>query len=108
MKETIYLVVSRRKVERMTKTLPNVYRGEVVAKLNVNVTDKAFDPPTLDQDVVIDDWRKGIDLEDVEFNQNVITKEEADMIRERRLARMQEILEGQGYEITKPDEDAGA
>lgn len=104
MKEVIYLVVSNRKVERMTKTLPNIYRGEVIVKLNVTVTDKAFNPPTLDQEVIVDDWREGVDLEDVEFRQNVITKEEAAEIRERRLEKMRTVLEGQGYTVTKEEE----
>lgn len=105
MKEVIYLVVSQNKVERMTKTMPNLYRGEIPVKLSIHVTDKAFNPPTLDQEVVVDDWRKGIDLEDVEFRQNIITKEEAETIRQRRLERMREVLENQGYTISPPSEE---
>lgn len=104
MKDAIYLVVSKRKVERMTKTLPYVSRGEVVVKLVITVTDKAFSPPTLDQEVIVNDWRDGIDLEDVEFKQSIITKDEAEIIKQRRLDKMQSILEDQGYEITKPEE----
>lgn len=88
----------------MAKKLPNIYRGEVIVKLNVHVTDKAFNPPTLDQEVYVDDWRKGIDLEDVEFRQNIITKEEAEEIRQRRLTKMREVLEGQGYQVMPPEE----
>jgi hypothetical protein len=104
MNDIIYLVVSQDKVERMTKNLPNIYRGEVVVKLDVTVTDKAFNPPTLDQEVIVDDWRKGVDLEDVEFRENIITKEEAETIRDRRLARMSEVLENQGYRVTPPED----
>lgn len=104
MKEVIYLVVSQRKIERMTKTMPNLYRGETVVKLGVTVDPKAFQPPVLDQEVVVNDWRDGIDLEDVEFKQNIITKDEAELIKQRRLERMQEILQNQGYEVTKPEE----
>lgn len=103
MKETIYLVVSKYKVERMTKNLPNIYRGEVVVKLNVSVTEKAFNPPTLDQQVIVDDWRDGIDLEDVEFRQNFITEDEAATIRAARLEKMRKILEGQGYSVSKKE-----
>lgn len=104
MKEVVYLVVSKNKVERMTKTMPNIYRGEIPVKLTVTVTDKAFSPPTLDQEVIVDDWRKGIDLEDVEFKQNIITAEEAETIRKQRLERMQKVLRSQGYTITPPKE----
>lgn len=104
MKEIIYLRVSRSKVEGMTKNLPYVNRGEVPVKLTITVPEAAFSPPTLDQDVVVNDWRDGIDLEDVEFKQSVITKEEAALIRERRLERMKEVLEGQGYKIEAPED----
>lgn len=103
MKDLIYLVVDQDKVKRMTKSLPSIYRGEVIVKLNVGVSDKAFDPPTLSQEIYVDDWRKGIDLEDVEFRENIITEEEAETIRQRRLEKMREILEGQGYEVNKPE-----
>lgn len=86
----------------MTKNLPSLYRGEVAVKLTVTVTDKAFNPPTLDQEVVINDWREGIDLEDVEFRQSIITREEAEVIKQRRLAKMTEVLKKQGYKITPP------
>lgn len=105
MKEIIYLVVSGNKVERMTKTMPNLYRGEIPVKLSVTVTDRAFDPPTLNQEIIVDDWRQGIDLEDVEFRQNIITPAEAEIIRQRRLEKMREVLENQGYTITAPEED---
>lgn len=105
MREVIYLVVSRNKVERMTKKLPDVYRGETVVKLDVTVDPKAFQPPTLDQHVVVNDWRDNIDLEDVQFNGNIITEEEAQIIRERRIAKMAEILKEQGYSVTKDESD---
>jgi hypothetical protein len=70
----------------------------------VEVADKAFLPPVLEQSVVVNDWRAGIDMEDVQFNQNVITEEEAEMVRQKRLAKMSEILQSQGYTITPPEE----
>lgn len=104
MREVIYLRVSKNKVEGMTKNLPYLNRGEIPVKLVINVTDKAFNPPTLDQEVIVDDWRHGIDLEDVEFKQNIITKEEAETIRQQRLDKMQKVLKQQGYTITPPKE----
>lgn len=104
MKDLIYLVIDNDKVKRMTKSLPSIYRGEVIVKLDVNVSQEAFDPPTLSQQIFVDDWRKGIDLDDVEFRQSIITEEEAETIRQRRLEKMREILEAQGFEITKPEE----
>lgn len=78
-------------------------KGEIPVKLTVEVNDKAFGRPVVEQKIYVDDWTKGIDLEDVEFRKNIITDEEAQMIRERRLSKMKEILEGQGYEIKEPD-----
>jgi hypothetical protein len=104
MKEVIYLVVSRNKVERMTKNLPAIGRGEVPVKVTVTIEDKAFRTPVIEKEVYIDDWREGVDMADVEFRESVITKEEAEIIRQKRLAKMQEILEAQGYQITKPEE----
>lgn len=105
MNQTIYLVADRGGVKRMTKSLPSIYKDEIVIKVNVTVAPKAFGTPVIEQDVVVNDWASDIDIQDVEFARNIITKEEADMIRERRLERMKEILETQGYTITK-DEDA--
>jgi hypothetical protein len=105
MKEVIYLVVSQNKVERMTKRLPDLYRGEIPVKLTLNVPKEAFNPPTLDQEVYVEDWRQGIDLEDVEFRQSIITKEEAEVIRQTRLEKMKTVLEAQGYKIEKPEEE---
>jgi hypothetical protein len=101
MRQTIYLRVDRRGVQGMTKSLPGLYKDEIIVKLNVEVADKAFGVPTIEQDVVVNDWSSDIDVQDVEFNQNIITAEEAKIIRERRLERMKEILETQGYEVIK-------
>lgn len=107
MDEIIYLTVSRKKVEKMTKTLPEMRKGEIPIKLTVKVNDKAFGRPVVEQQIYVDDWTKGIDLEDVEFRKNVITDEEAQMIREKRLQKMKTILENQGYKIEEPEgEDA--
>lgn len=105
MKEVVYLVVSPYKVERMTKNLPTTRRGEIPVKLTVNVDAKAFREPVIEKEVSIDDWREGIDIADVEFDGSVITKEEAEVIRERRLAKMKDVLESQGYQVTKPESE---
>jgi hypothetical protein len=44
MKETIYLVVSPYKVERMTKNLPGLSRGEIPVKLSITVDEKVMRP----------------------------------------------------------------
>ena len=101
MKETIYLVVSKNKVERMTKTLPNLYRGEIPVKLSVEVDETAFREPVLERKVTINDWREGIDIADIEFRESIITEEEAEKIRQMRIDKMQQILTNHGYSVEK-------
>lgn len=105
MKETIYLLVDARGVQGMRKSLTTTKRGEVCVKLNIEMPAKAFNPPMLEQTVVINDWRDGIDLEDVQFRNSVITEEEAEVIRQRRLEKMKEVLESQGYKVEKEVSD---
>jgi hypothetical protein len=107
--ETVYLILSRSGVDRMTKRLPAVTRDEIPVRLIVRIDPKAFQAPVLERTVEIVDWRGGIDLEDVQFTGTFITEDEAAIIRARRLAKMREILETQGYTVTHPeDEDASA
>ena len=101
MKETIYLVVSKNKVERMTKTLPNLYRGEIPVKLSVEVDETAFREPVLERKVTINDWQEGIEIADIEFRESIITEEEAEKIRQMRLDKMQQILTNHGYSVEK-------
>jgi hypothetical protein len=103
MKEIIYLVVSPYKVERMTKNLPGLSRGEIPVKLTLTVDEKAFREPVISKDVHIDDWRDGVDVADVEFRGSVITEEEAELIKQRRLEKMRGILEAQGFTVTEPE-----
>lgn len=105
MKDIIYLICSKEKVEGMRKTLPYVKRSEIVVKLNVEVAQKAFGSPTIEKQVYIEDWTKGIDIEDVEFKKSIITDEEAEIIRNKRLEKMKEILKSQGYIVQEPKED---
>jgi hypothetical protein len=105
MKETIYLVVNRNKVERMTKNLPSLSRGEIPVRVNIQVEETAFRTPVIEKEVYVEDWREGVDMGDVEFEGTAITKEEVEIIRARRLEKMQEILQSQGYTVTKEEEE---
>lgn len=102
--ETIYLVVDHNGVQRMTKRIPALYKGEIPVKLTVEVDPGAFKTPVLEKYIVIENWRQGTDIADVEFKENIITEEEAEIIRTRRLDKMQEILEEQGYVVSKAEE----
>jgi hypothetical protein len=103
--ETIYLILNQHGVDRMTKRLPSVGRDEVPVRLHIKIDPKVFQAPTLERTVEIVDWRGGIDLEDVQFTGTFITEEEANIIRARRLAKMREILETQGYSVSHPDDE---
>ena len=103
MKEVIYLAVSRRKVERMNKAMPDLRRGEIPVKLVVEVDEAAFREPVIERHVHIVDWREGIDLADITLRESVITEDEAQMIRDRRLAAMRRILEEHDYEVIPPE-----
>jgi hypothetical protein len=108
MREVIYLAVSRTKVERMTKNLPDLKRGEIPVKLVLEVDDGAFGPPVLEQHVRITDWRDGVDIADVQFREAIIPSAEPEFIRARRIEAMRKVLEGQGYTVTAPEpEDDG-
>ena len=102
MKDTIYLRVSPRKVEGMTKTLPELRRGEIPVKLVIEVDSSAFREPVIERHVEITDWREGIDIGDIDLNESIITEAEAQLIRDRRLAAMRRILEDQGYQVSEP------
>ena len=103
MKETIFLIVSRSKVEDMRKNLPRLSRGQIPIKLNIEVKPNAFVEPTIERDIVVEDWNHDISVDDVLFEKSTITAKEADIIRENRLQRMQEILESNGYSVQKTE-----
>jgi hypothetical protein len=105
MEDTIYLICDRKNVKGMRKTLPRWKRGEVIVKLKVEVDPDCFGSPTIEKHVFVEDWKEGIDLEDVQFEKNIITEEEAEIIKEKRLEKMQRILEEQGYFVSKKEED---
>lgn len=105
MKDTIYLTVARNGVQSMRKSYQGAPRGQAVIKLNVTVDENAFKPPILEQSVVVSDWSDNIDMEDVKFERNIITEEEAQVVKQRRLEKMREILEAQGYTVTEKSGD---
>lgn len=105
MKDVIYLTVDRRGVQSMRKSYQGAARGQAVVKLNVTVDENAFKPPVLEQSVVVSDWSDNIDMEDVKFERNIITEEEAQVVKQRRLEKMREILEAQGYTVTEKSGD---
>lgn len=102
MTETIYLVVDQYSVKRMTKNLPQLNRGEIPIKLELDVETSAFRSPVIEKHVHVEDWRQGVDIADVEFKETTITEEEAEMIRQRRLEKMTEVLQAQGFQVVKP------
>lgn len=104
MKDTIYLVVNRNKVDRMNKSLPTLYKGEYVVKVDVTVDPDAFNEPMISKEIHIENWRQGIDVSDVEFSEPYITEEEAALIRERREQQLIEALRAKGYTIEKGNE----
>lgn len=104
--EDIYLVVSRYKTERMTKSLPSLKRGEIPVKIHLTVEDSAFREPVIERSVHITDWRDGIDVGDIDLKEATITEEEAQYIRDRRLAAMREILAEHGYQVIEPVAEA--
>lgn len=102
MKETIYLKVSRARVEGMYKSLPACGRYEIPVKVLVEVQETAFREPTIERKITVTDWRDGIELADVELSEGVITEAEAEIIKARRLTQMRAVLEEKGYVITAP------
>ncbi|MFM9793330.1 hypothetical protein [Streptomyces turgidiscabies] len=108
MKDTIYLTVDAGGVKKMTKSLPYMQRGEYPIKLEVEVSKDAFRNPTITRKVVVNDWREGIDIQDVDFKETFITEDEAKMVRQQRLAKMRQILEAQGFVVSAPEVDAAA
>jgi hypothetical protein len=101
-KETIYLKVSRSRVEGMYKSLPACGRYEVPVKVLVEVKETAFREPTIERKITVTDWRDGIELADVELTEGIITEAEAEIIKARRLKQMRAVLEEKGFTVTEP------
>ena len=102
MKDTVWLVATRNKIDRMTKGLPATDRGELAIKVNVTVPPGAFAPPVLEMALDVQDWRDGTELGDLDLKQGVITQQEADLIVQRRIAKMADILRERGAVVTWP------
>ena len=101
--ETIYLYADQWGINRMTKNLNQVKRGEIPIKLEIEVSETAFREPIIEKKVTIEDWRQGVDIADVDFKETFITEDEAAKIREMRFEKMSEILQKQGYNVSKPE-----
>jgi len=105
MREVIYLVANQYKVERMTKNPPSLNRGELPIKVTVEIDKSAFGKPTIEREIMVSSpWDDDVVLSDIELRKDFITEAEASEIKEKRAARMKEILESQGYEVTKKEE----
>ena len=100
--ETIYLYADQYGINRMTKNLGRVNRGEIPIKLEINIEETAFREPIIEKHVEINDWRQGVDIADVDFKETFITEDEAERIRQMRFEKMSEILARQGYSVTPP------
>lgn len=101
MKDTVFLVITPRKVDRMAKTVPSTRADEIVVKLIVEVPPGRFRTPTVERHVIIEDWTDGTELGDLDLRQSFITEAEAKLIVERRLARMAEVLREHGYLVSQ-------
>jgi hypothetical protein len=100
MRDTVFLVISPRKVDRMAKTVPATRADEIVVKLVVEVPPGRFRTPTVERRIIVEDWTDGTELGDLELRQDFITAEEAKLIVERRLGRMAEVLREHGYSVS--------
>jgi hypothetical protein len=106
MRDKVYLVVSPAKVVRMNKQLPEVARDEIIIPLTVTVDKSAFRSPTVAREIHVADPLQGVSLEaDVELRKDVITEAEAEMIIQRRLQRMTEIITAHGGTVEWPEEE---
>ena len=63
MKDTIYLVLSRTKVERMVKSSPRLKANEIFVSLKITVPDELFNRPTFGGELTIEDDGSGFELE---------------------------------------------
>src|SRR3954454_1056165 len=104
MKQVIYLVADRGGIRRMNKAFPELNRGEIPIKLEVEIDNDAFRTPVIEKKIRIENWRQGVDIGDVELKDLTITEEEAQLIREQRIEKMRQIMEQQGYKVTKAGE----
>ncbi|MFH5833763.1 hypothetical protein [Halalkalibaculum sp. DA384] len=104
MNDTIYLICTKKGVDRMVKTKRSataLRKGEVPVKLKIEVPDENWKPPFIEKQITVNRWDENIDVEDVDFEGQFVTEEEAELIRQERLDKMKRILEKQGYTVTR-------
>jgi len=105
MKDVIYLVANKNRIDRLMRSVPeNLRKGEHAMRVEVTIDDQAFRSPLLTKQIHVEDWREGIDVSDVEFSEPYITEAEAKIIRDRREAQLIETLQAKGYKIEKVEE----
>lgn len=103
--QVVWFVMNESGIERMTKRQPaSLYRSEHAVKITVRWDTRALSPPTLEREVVIEDWRQGLDVSDVDFKQATITETEADIIRAARREAMVAQMRELGYVVIPPGE----
>lgn len=102
--EGVYLTVDRHRVLRMTKSMPELKRGELPILLHVRVADSAFGKPTIEFDVDVRDPFGGLDMSDLEITRRTISPEELEILKTRRIELMRQILRDQGDTVIPADE----
>jgi len=108
MKTDIYLIANKKGIDRMVKSAKaalNLNRGEIPIKLIVEVPDENWKSPFPEKSIRVDRWDNGVDIEDIQFEGDFVTEEEAVLIREKRLEKIKETLEHNGYEVTKKEDE---
>lgn len=105
MNQLIYLRCDSRGVVAMTKSLPSLYKDEVIIKLNVKVADKVFGNPTIEQEISVEDWASDIDVGALSLDRVTITPAEAETLRQGRILAMKKVLEAQGFNVTEKTGD---
>lgn len=103
MKEVVFLIVNRYKVDRMVKNLPRLKGGEYPIKLEVEIDDNAFRPPTITKEIHVTDWLEGMSIGDVNLAEPFITEAEAETIRQQRRDEQVRQLRELGYEVKAPE-----
>ena len=104
MKDTAYMICSRKKIENMRKTLPkDLSPAQIPIKVNLEIPDEQFGPKVLEKKVFVNEFRDNLDLEDVDFEGSHITEEEAEMIKENRKESARKFLEDQGFKVQEEE-----
>ena len=75
----------------MTENPPSLYEGGIRIELQLTVEPTTSREPLIEKSIVVENWRAGVDIADVEVKETTIT-EEAQLVREQRLKRMAEVL----------------